>query len=233
MQHKEYALIANSPMDPYFAHVIDFTLPRINGGHVCDLGAHALGHYWATGYIERVDSYSCYDLSQEALDIFKQTIKDIKPGYLKENQGDLLQYLYDKNIIQSPASEIEKQLVEKLAHIKQFDFLKDIPDRKYDVVFAMESLAVVDTYEEMVTAMKTAKKFLKDKGTLLAVFGHYKKVTNSIQAMQKTKISGSLNPDMNMFKKALVEAGFKNIEDKTVPIDYPDYLYCGMCVAKV
>ena len=232
MHHDQYALIACSPMEPYFKDVIDYILPHIDGGHICDLGSHAIGHYWATGYIERVESYSCYDLSSEALEIFKNTIKDMSADMLQEKQADLLSYLYEKKIIQNTPEQIAKQLVSKLSTVRQFDFLNDQADQKYDTVLAMESLAVVSSYEELVKAMKTARSFLKEDGQLLSVFGHYKEADQAIKAMQEQKISGSLNPDMDIFQQALSEAGFNVIDSKAFPIDYPGYLYTGMCIAK-
>ncbi len=232
--HDEYARIAASPMDSYFPDVLDFILPRIDHGRICDLGAHALGHYWAAGYIERVNSYSCYDLSAEALAIFRATIDEIaqNPGYLRRTMPDLLDYLYDNALITAPESSIEQQLVAKLGRVTPFNFLTDTPERSYDIVLAMESLAVVDRFTDLVHAMKTAHGFLEPGGLLLAIFGHYERETDDIKAMQAHKISGSLNPDITMFVRALGEAGFMIEDTRQVPVDYPGYLYSGMCAAR-
>ncbi len=230
--HKKYAENACRKMPRYFQDVLTHIIPQIDGGDVCDLGAHAMGHYWAIGYIERVNSYSCYDLSAEALDIFRDTIKNLKPGDIRRNQGDLLDFLYEQDIIKASVDEIERQLVEKLSTVKQFDFLKDTPDRQYDVVLAMESLPVVDTFDDFLTALRTAYGFLREGGLLLTVSGQYEKVTPYITEMQSHKIEGKLNPGAATFAEAMKIVGFRDIKTKTVPVDFQDYLGVDFCSAR-
>lgn len=222
--HEEYAGIANRPLHDYHKDVIDWVIQKIDGGHVCDLGSHALGHYWALGYIERVESYSCYDLSQEALNIFRRTIEELNPGDVAQKYAPMLNYLYEKNTVKAQPEEIGRQLVAKLHNVKQFDFLKDKADDQYDVVLAMESLEVVDRYEDLLASLRTARALLKDGGILLTVCGEYENETADVLEMQKYTIEGKLNPDLDTFMKAEKEAGFEVLESKYVPIDYPDYL---------
>lgn len=222
--HKQYAEIANRPLYNYHKDVIDWVIQKIDGGCVCDLGSHALGHYWALGYIERVESYSCYDLSQEALDIFRKTIDKLNPSDVGQQYAPMLDYLYEKNVVKAQPEEIGRQLVAKLHTVKQFDFLKDQADEQYDFVLAVESLEVVDRYEDLLTSLHTAHSFLKDGGILLTVCGEYENETADVIEMQKYTIEGKLNPDLDTFMKAQREAGFYVLESKYIPIDYPDYL---------
>ena len=122
--HEEYEKFAFSEenMPVYFADVIKHVIKRIDHGTVCDLGSHAIGHYWAMGYIERVESYSCYDLSSEAIQLFKNTINNWQTGDLLKKYPVFINYLYDNNIITASPELIEKQLIEKLDVVKVFDF---------------------------------------------------------------------------------------------------------------
>ena len=232
--HKDYAdnVYREEEMPEYFGHVIDLVIRKIDHGDVCDLGSHAIGHYWAMGYIERVNSYSCYDYSAEALQIFKKKMENWQDGDLMKKHPVYMNYLYENDVVKQPPEVIEKQIRDKLNIVKQFDFLKDKPDAKYDIVMANESLPVVDTYDEFVTAMQCAYDFLKDDGLLLTVSGQYEKVTDWIEDMQDQKIEGRLNPGAFDFKRAMETVGFKDIQTTTIPVTYPDYIAVDICSAR-
>lgn len=233
--HAEYAqnVYREQNMPDYFADVIEHVIKRIDHGAICDLGSHAIGHYWAMGYIERVESYSCYDLSSEAIQIFKNTIRDWQPGDLQKNYAHYLNYLYKNNVIKASAEDIERQLIEKLDSIKVFDFLKDQPDKHYDIVLSNEALPVVDNYDELVIALRTAYQFLKDGGLLLSVSGPYTAETQDVQKMQSFKIEGRLNPTSEIFEKAMKDIGFRDIKTITFPIkNYENYNRLDICSAR-
>lgn len=232
--HKDYAdnVYREDEMPEYFGEVIDLVIRKIDHGDVCDLGSHAIGHYWAMGYIERVNSYSCYDYSAEALDIFRKKMENWQDGDLMKKHPAYMKYLYDNNVISQPPEVIERQIREKLGTVQQFDFLKDTPDAKYDIVMANESLPVVDTYDQFVTALRCAYDFLKDDGLFLSVSGQYERETQYIKDMQDQKIEGRLNPGAADFKRAMTEVGFKNIETTTIPVTYPDYIAVDICTAR-
>lgn len=232
--HEDYAnnVYREEDMPEYFGEVIDLVIRKIDNGDVCDLGSHAIGHYWAMGYIERVNSYSCYDYSADAIDIFKHKMENWQQGDLMKKHPVYMQYLYDNNVITQPPAEIEKQIREKLGIVRQFDFLKDKPDAKYDIVMANESLPVVDTYDEFLTALQTAYDFLKDDGLLLTVSGQYERETQYIKDMQDEKIEGRLNPGAKDFRRAMEEVGFKDIETTTIPVTFPDYIAVDICSAR-
>lgn len=233
--HAEYAknVYRETKMPDYFADVIKDVISRIDHGTVCDLGSHAIGHYWAMGYIERVESYSCYDLSSEAIDIFKNLMKNWQPGDLMKKHPVYMNYLYETGVIKAPPEEIERQLVEKLNVVKVFDFLKDAPDKQYDIVLANESLPVVDTYEDFVIAMRTAYGFLKEGGLLLTVSGPFNEETDDVRAMQSFKIEGRLSPTSETFEKAMREVGFKDIQTKTYPVNnFENYTRLDICSAR-
>lgn len=233
--HSEYAqnVYREEEMPEYFADVIKNVINRIDHGSVCDLGSHAIGHYWAMGYIERVESYSCYDLSKEAIDIFKDLMKNWKSGDLMKKHPVYMDYLYKNNVIQASPEEIERQLVEKLDVVKVFDFLKDTPDKQYDIVLANESLPVVDTYEEFVIAMRTAYNFLKEGGLLLTVSGPFQAETDYVKKMQGYKIEGRLSPTAETFERAMKEVGFRDIETKTFPVkNFENYNRLDICTAR-
>ena len=233
--HKDYAhnVYREEEMPEYFADVIENVIQRIDHGSVCDLGSHAIGHYWAMGYIERVESYSCYDLSSEAIGLFKNLMADWQDGDLMKKHPIYMDYLYKNKVIKAPPEEIEKQLIDKLDVVKVFDFLKDTPDQQYDIVLANESLPVVDTYEEFVTAMRTAYNFLKDGGLLITVSGPFEKETDDVKHMQSFKIEGSLSPTSELFEKAMREVGFKDVETKTFPVqNFENYNRLDICSAR-
>lgn len=230
--HDQYAAHIYRQMPEYFKDVIYHVIRRINGGHVCDLGSHAMGSYWAAGYIERVESYSCYDLSEDALSFFRKYIQDLKPGDIERHHPDLLLHLQKEGLITAPISEIEKQIVTKLRRVEQFNFLTDIPPETYDVVMANESLPVVDTFEEFLTGIKTARDFLKDGGLLLTVSGPFEELNADVEEMQSYKIEGRLNPSTEVFEKALKLAGFHSIEMHTIPVHaYENYKKLSICSA--
>jgi hypothetical protein len=231
--HDEYQQFAYSEenMPQYFADVIKYVISRIDHGSVCDLGSHAIGHYWAMGYIERVDSYSCYDLSPEAIKLFENTIKNWQSGDLMKDYPVFMNYLYTNNIVTETPEVIESQLIEKLDIVKVFDFLKDKPDKQYNIVMANESLPVVDSYGELLIAMKTAYDFLKVDGLFLSVSSPYNEKTDDIIEMQKYKIEGSLSPTVEMMQNAMQEVGFKNIDVKSMPIHYENYIQLDICSA--
>ena len=232
--HEDYArnVYREEEMPEYFGDVIEYVIKKIDHGDVCDLGSHAIGHYWAMGYIERVQSYSCYDLSREALDIMQKTLDNWESGDIRKKHGYYLQYLREKNVIEAADEEIETQIRTKLADVRQFDFLKDTPDRKYDIVMANESLPVVDDFDQFLKAMQTCYDFLKPGGLLLTVSGQYERVTSYISEMQDHKIEGRLNPGAADFTKAMKQTGFKEIETKTIPVTYPDYIAVDICSAR-
>ncbi len=233
--HQQYAnnVYREEEMPDYFGDVIDHAIRRIDHGHVCDLGAHAIGHYWAMGYIERVESYSCYDLSAEALDIFSEKIKCWQPGDLMKKHPVYMAYLYKHNVITQPPEEIERQIVQKLDRVRQFDFLKDTPDRQYDIVLANESLPVVDTYDDFVTALRTAYGLLKPGGLLISVSGPFTEETDDVREMQAYKIEGRLSPTADVFEKAMSACGFREIDTKTFPVkNYENYTRLDICTAR-
>tara|TARA_B100001750_G_scaffold240857_1_gene251298 strand:+ start:3949 stop:4653 length:705 start_codon:yes stop_codon:yes gene_type:complete len=231
--HEEYEKFAFSEenMPVYFADVIKHVIKRIDHGTVCDLGSHAIGHYWAMGYIERVESYSCYDLSSEAIQLFKNTINNWQTGDLLKKYPVFINYLYDNNIITASPELIEKQLIEKLDVVKVFDFLKDKPDKQYDIVMANESLPVVDSYDELLIAMQTAYDFTKENGLFLSVSSPYDRETDDIIEMQQYKIEGTLSPTAEMMENAIKAVGFKNIDVKSMPIHYENYTQLDICSA--
>jgi hypothetical protein len=212
--HKDYKnfIQFEDALPESYRHVFDEVITRIDHGTVCDLGSHSIAHFWAMGYIERVESYSCYDLSDEAIAIFKKTLQDWQPGDLRKDYSICLNYLYEHNIVQQSPEAIEQQLIEKLDIARPFDFLKDTPDKQYDIVFANESLEIVDDYKDLVTALKTAYGFLKDDGLLLATACPYDIETDDIKKMQQYRIEGRLSPSDDIFALAMGEAGFKNID---------------------
>lgn len=233
--HSEYAQLAYSEEQrpEYFADVIEHIIKRVDHGSVCDLGSHAIGHYWAMGYIERVQSYSCYDLSAEAIQIFKDLIQNWQAGDLMKNHPVYMDYLYRHNVIQQSPQDIEKQLVEKLDVVKVFDFLSDTPDKQYDIVLANESLPVVDSYDELVIAMKTARDFLKPDGLFLSVSSPFDKITGEIERMQNFRIEGSLSPTGDHFRRAMTDVGFKDIEVLSMPLkNYENYSTLDLCSAR-
>lgn len=232
--HKDYAnnVYREDDMPEYFGDVIDLVIRKIDHGDVCDLGSHAIGHYWAMGYIERVNSYSCYDYSAEAIKIFKEKMAGWQDGDLMKYHPVYMNYLYENNVVQQPPDVIERQIREKLGIVRQFDFLKDKPDAQYDIVMANESLPVVDSYDEFVTAMKTAYDFLKNDGLLLTVSGQYERETTYIRDMQDQKIEGRLNPGAADFKQAMEQVGFQDIETHTIPVSFPDYIAVDICTAR-
>lgn len=231
--HDQYAAHIYRPMPDYFKDVIQHVISKINGGTVCDLGSHAMGSYWAAGYIERVESYSCYDLSEEALNFFRNYIDTLQAGDIEKHHPDLLAHLQSEGLITQPLSEIQNQLVNKLKRVEQFDFLKDKPPETYDIVMANESLPVVDTFEDFVTAIKTARDFLKDGGLLLTVSGPFEELNADVEEMQSYRIEGRLNPSTEVFAKALNIAGFRDIETRTIPVDaYKNYKKLTICSAR-
>lgn len=231
--HQEYEKFAHSEenMPQYFADVIKHVIKRIDHGTVCDLGSHAIGHYWAMGYIERVKSYSCYDLSPEAIEIFQNTINGWQAGDIMKKYPVFINYLYESGVIKEPPEVIESQLIEKLDIVKVFDFLKDKPDKQYDIVMANESLPVVNSYEELLIGMKTAYDFLKDDGLFLSVSSPYDKETDDIIEMQQYRIEGTLSPTVEMMENAMKAVGFKNIDVKSMPIHYDNYTQLDICSA--
>jgi hypothetical protein len=223
--HQEYAqnVYREEKMPDYFSDVIENVINRIDHGSVCDLGSHAIGHYWAMGYIERVESYSCYDLSIEAIQIFKDLMENWKPGDLMKMHPVYMDYLYKNNVIKQTPEIIEKQLVEKLDVVKVFDFLKDKPDKQYDIVLANESLPVVNTYDDLVKAMQTSFDFLKKGGLFLSVSSPYDQSTEEVERMQKYRIEGKLSATADHFRQAMQDVGFKNIKIQSLPINYDNY----------
>lgn len=231
--HDQYAAHIYRPMPDYFKDVIQHVIAKINGGTVCDLGSHAMGSYWAAGYIERVESYSCYDLSEEALSFFRNYIDMLQAGDIEKHHPDLLAYLQSKGLITLPLSEIQDQLVSKLKRVEQFDFLKDKPPETYDIVMANESLPVVDTFEDFVTAIQTARDFLKEGGLLLTVSGPFEELNADVEEMQSHRIEGRLNPSTEVFEKALKLADFRDIETMTIPVSaYKNYKKLTVCSAR-
>jgi len=232
--HQEYAdnVYREEKMPEYFSDVIDSVIKRIDHGSVCDLGSHAIGHYWAMGYIERVDNYSCYDLSPEAINIFNDLMKNWQPGDLMKKHPVYMNYLYKNKVITAPPEEIEQQLIDKLDVVKVFDFLKDQPEKKYDIVLANESLSVVDTYEELLTAVKTSYDFLNEGGLFLSVSGPFEEETSDVKEMQKFKIEGRLAPTGETYERAMKEVGYTNIKIQTLPVNnYENYNRLDICVA--
>lgn len=233
--HLKYAKNLNleSNMPQYFEHVFQHVIKKIDHGDVCDLGSHAIGHFWAMGYVERVNSYSCYDLNSTAINFFTDTIKNWNAGDLEKNFPHHLKYLYQTGIISAPVEEIEQQIVNKLAVAKVFDFLNDKPDRKYDIVMANESLPVVHSYEDFQTAMSTAYNFLKPGGLLLTVSGPFEQETTDVKERQTFRIEGSLSPDETVFKKAMMSVGFQDIQTAQYPVaNYENYKRIYICQAR-
>lgn len=224
--HEEYQKFSYSEkeMPAYFLDVLNHVIKRIEGGSVCDLGSHAIGHYWAMGYIERVDSYSCYDLSAKAIQLFKHTINNWKPGDILKHYPVYMGHLYENKIIEQKPEIIEQQIIDKLDVVRVFDFLNDTPDKQYDIVLASESIETVDTYPDLIKAMKTAYAFLHDGGCLLCTSCPYNQETDDIKEMQKHNIEGRLSPSADMMIQAMKEAGFKEIEHISKPIvDFEEY----------
>lgn len=222
--HQEYADYIYEPMRAYHKEIYKRVIAAVQGNDICDLGSHAVGHYWALGYIERVQSYSCYDLSGEALSIFTDTINALSPAILQDRYAETLDFLYENSIISADVTALAHQLKSKLKRIRQFDFLKDKPDQVYDTVLALESLLVVDTEEDFFAATKVAYDFLKDGGTLLMLLSQYDSETAPVQEMQNHRIEGRLNPGAELANRALSDRGFREITMETMPIDYDGYL---------
>lgn len=231
--HKEYVKdFFEDATAPYFSFLFENVISKINGGDVCDLGAHAVGHFWAMGYIERVDSFSCYDYSQDALNIFQDTMNNLTGKALEKSFSKTIDNLQSIGLVKGDADTLACEIAQKIKHVKRFDFLKDVSEQKYDIVLAMESLPVVNTYEELVCALKTTRNMLKDSGTLLSISGQHVSGTKSVEKFQAHKIDGSLNPDINMFKKAMMQCGFNIVETASIPIDFPDYISSDYCIAQ-
>lgn len=216
----------------YFNIMFDRVIRHINGGDICDLGAHGVGHFWAMGYIERVNSYACYDLSAEALNIFSGVMAELDGAALENQFGDTLPYLRDIGLVSSDAEALSEQLKAKLRKVQQFDFLKDHGNHEYDLVLAMESLPVVDSYDDLLRAVSSVKSLLKPGGLALNISGQHVDGGESVKALQAHKLDGRLNPSLDVFIRAFEECGFTIIESASMPIDFPDYLTADYCIAQ-
>ena len=121
---------------------------------------------------------------------------------LAENFGDTLEWLHDKEIQNAEADEIALALIEKTVEIKKFDFKKDVPNRKFDIVLCIESLQVADNQEDLNRLTENAASLVRNGGKLIGLSWRYNARTDLTDNLIAMKYDGLLNPDIQSFETA-------------------------------
>ena len=224
--HVEYANYIEEPLVPYRKNIFQKLIQQISGGDVCDLGSHAVGHYWALGYAERVNTFSFYDFSDDALVMQQEAIDMLSPMEIQERYGDTLEFLRISGMVSEDSEITALAIQEKFEGTKQFNFLEDDPSEQFNWVIAFESLEIVKTPDEYIQSFKTARKLLReDTGKLLSVVVPYLNHDKDVECLCNNGLEGLLNPDLDETRSAIDQAGFKdfNLEIvKTHMENYPD-----------
>ncbi len=224
--HAKYANYIETPVTPYRHAIFSKLIRNITGGTVCDLGSHAVGHYWALGYAERADDISFYDIAQEALEIQQRTIDGLSPDELISRYGDTLAFLKDENIASGDPEQMAFAIHDKINTLEKFDFLNDEPHERFDFVLAVESLEIVRTPDEFAKAFQSVRNLLKENtGQLLAVIVPYVSNDNNVQTLCESGLEGTLNPGLKEIQEALKNTDFKHASVETVKTymeNYPD-----------
>lgn len=232
--HVEYAQYIDEPITSYRKTIFDKLIRQISGGSVCDLGSHAIGHYWALGYAERVDEYSLYDISKEALLLQQQIYDNISPGFLEEAYADTLDFLHSEGLAQDNTVLHAYELQDKLEDITRFDFLQDIPERQFNWVIAIESLEIVENLDELYQSFRTAKQLLiPENGTLLAVVLPYEDHDDGVACLCQAGLEGLLNPSSKMVHDVLAETGFTSVNIDNVQTNMRNYSHAHFITACV
>lgn len=222
--HEEFASYIDQPVTPYRKEIFDKLIRRVSGGRVCDLGCHAVGHYWALGYAERVDDIALYDLSEDALKMQQYEIDMLSPDSMEERFGDTLRFLRESNITNSDLESMAFSIQEKIGSIRQFNFLTDEPDETFDWVLALESLGVVNTREEYETAFHTAKKLMKPgNSTLFAIHVPYETESEYVEFLRSGLIEGRFNPSLEVTNQTLESLGFSHHSVEKIVTNEPNY----------
>ena len=220
MMHADYAEYIQAPITPYRQSILDFLARHIDGGDICDLGSHSVGHYWAMAYIAKAQSWSCLEISEQARTLQQETVERLDADYLLDKYDTTLSYL---NV--TDARALAYDIVDKLDDIAAFDFLHDQGEGQYDTVIAIESLEIVETETAYAQAFHAARSLLKEGGQLLAVILPYADRNSEIECLCQAGLEGLLNPDRRQTENAVISAGFQDyrIETYTTHMDnYPD-----------
>ncbi len=222
--HVEYPRYIETPVTPYRRAIFNRLIRNISGGSVCDLGSHAVGHYWALGYAERVREIAFLDISEEAVALQQKTLDILSPAMLEERYGDTLAFLKAEHIASGDPVHAALALQENVDRIERFDFLKDVPEKAFDWLIAIESLEIVKSQNEYAQAFQTARQLLKPgTGRLLAVVVPYSARDNNVECLCQSGLEGTLNPGEEETRAALSEAGFKDFSVETVETQMENY----------
>jgi 2-polyprenyl-3-methyl-5-hydroxy-6-metoxy-1,4-benzoquinol methylase len=205
-------------------------ISKVEGKTVLDLGCGQVGHYWALGYQEKVETIDFLDYHQTNIQILSEKVTSINPEKLEQNFADTIEFLKESEIAAlQNYQEIAFNLVSKIRNLEVFDFLKDQWAEKYDTILAVESLECVNTDEDFILGLNNTAKLLQPNGKLLALILRYNLTSSYTQKLIFEKMEGGLNPNQNQ-----IESYFKNsnleiswIKTITVPElhNYPEAIF--------
>ncbi|MCX7997076.1 MAG: class I SAM-dependent methyltransferase [Patescibacteria group bacterium] len=207
-----------NPISAYRKALFKKCIASITGGDVLDLGCGAVGHYWALGYVSRVNSYSLYDYSAETIAFQSQRIDEIEPFLLADKFGDTLAYLKKSALLPKnyPLHQLTADLIVKLRQVKKFDFLKDHPEHQFDHILAIESLECVQNLTQFKNGLRRTLRMLKPGGHLAMVVLHYDRITTHTEQLIQNKLEGRLNPDESSIQQVLRKLPHKRFRIESI-----------------
>lgn len=206
--HSRYQSYVSEPITELRKAIFEHLIRYIKQGDVCDLGSHAVGHYWALGYIEQAETFSCFDANPFAVELQKSTIANLTGDVVEDLYQHTLDYLRDIGLCQASPENLAELIKHKAQDIIVFDFLQSSPQQTYDYVLALQSLEVVSSVEEAQRAIATALGMLRKGGELLCAFIPYKAVTDHIVQLRSARMEGAFNPDIGTWINLLKGEGF-------------------------
>lgn len=208
-----------------FKHIIS----KIDHGDVLDVGCGPIALYWTMGYIDKIDSLSFGDISEEYLDTLENEISEISPETLNEKYSNVFDFVKTAGLSSSNLEEIAAHILTKFSGTNKLNFINEKIDEEFDFILSCEALNVVHKKEDLIAAVKNCSEMLKPKGKLLGYFTRRAKDDESSRKLAELNLSSLFNSDIEDVESAINNAGLKIIylEKKVNPEleKYPEAIY--------
>ncbi|MGD9638702.1 MAG: methyltransferase domain-containing protein [Alphaproteobacteria bacterium] len=175
----------------------------IKGGKVLDLGSGENPFGFSFAYAAKVDELNFSDKNDNVIAVLQNKISYLDPDDLNETDSEFLEYLGLNSM------ETIAHIIEKTNEILNYDFSQKPLERTFDVITAFECIASVNSFDIFQKSFHNCAQMLKQNGRLLGVSTRYETQNDRTLELIKSGNEGTLNPDLDAYKKAFKDAGLE------------------------
>lgn len=185
-------------------------------GEVLEIGAGKMPWFWALSYIKNIKSVIFTEYSKDLLNKYEEFIQNLDIKNLEEIHSETMLFLKRNKIIDKNTSlKILIENIIKKSKTLQYNFLeKPKFNKKFDSIFGMEAIELVNTEKEFEVVFKNIFDLLKNDGIFVGTTFPYEYIDKKVNELIRLNLEGQYNPGKKQIKKIATKIGFSKIEIK-------------------